>query len=634
MTLGATTPGINLALDPGLTVSGTVTNEVTGLPVQNVTVTAYLRVGQSFSGRSASTNAQGQYTVPGLVANTYVLAIFTSQFVNEVYDNRPCSGSCSTTAQLAAGTPVEVRPGVNTSGRDFALQPLATGSGQVTGTITDAASGLPIAGIGVEVWMLSGSSIVGITAATTNLSGVYTATGLLAGSYRVDTAGLHPYRNEAFDNVPCLSTCSTTIISGSTPVNVSAGGTATANFGLSAGDGISGVVTDSATGTPLQGVTVNLYQVGSNLFAGSFTTNRRGQFYIRGVPNGDYVAVTSNSLGYFDEIHSNIRCTFSCSVATAVASGTRITISGAAAFAGPDLAELVGGINFGLDVRTQAPNAPSSLRIVTVNSTATFTWTPPSLTNAGAPQSYLLEAGFSPNTTAITLPIPGTGTTFAVPGVPPGTYYVRVKAVNAHGTSTASNEVMLVVGAGGVGLPDAPTNLSAFMAGDKITMTWTPALGGGPASGYVVEAGSSSGASNIAALDVPGASFAFSPVPNGFYFLRVRARNATGVSLPSAEVMLIAGSVPAPPSSPSLSHTVSGSTVTLSWAAPAFGPVTEYIVEAGSATGLSNLAVSRVGNVLTQSFAGVPPGTYYVRVRAVNALGASIASNERIVIVF
>ena len=84
-------------------------------------------------------------------------------------------------------------------------------------------------------------------------------------------------------------------------------------------------------------------------------------------------------------------------------------------------------------------------------------------------------------------------------------------------------------------------------------------------------------------------------MPNGFYFLRVRARNAAGVSLPSTEVMLVVGNVPAPPSSPSLTHTVSGSTVTLTWSAPAFGPVTGYIIEAGSATGLSNIAVAAVG---------------------------------------
>jgi 5-hydroxyisourate hydrolase-like protein (transthyretin family) len=632
--LGATTAGIVHALDPGLTVSGTVTNEVTGLPLQFAFVSAFLRAGQNFLGRSASTNAQGQYTIQGLVANTYVLATsISSQFVNEVYDDRPCIGNCSN-AQLAAGTPVEVRPGVNTSGRNFALQPLpGPEPGQITGTITDSASGLPIAGMRVLVSVLSDSGTAGVVIGTTNVAGAYTITNLAAGSYRLSTMGPHPYRNEAFDNVLCLAECTTTIIAGSTPVNVAAGGTATANFALSAGDGISGVVTDSVTGAPLPGVTVTLIQVSSSLSAGSFVTNSRGQFYIRGVPNGQYVAFTSNSLGYFDEIHNNIPCVFSCSVATAIASGTRIAISGAAASAGADLAELVGGINFALNVRNQAPNAPSNLRIVTANSTATFTWTAPSLQNGGVPTSYLLEAGFSPNTTAVTLPIPGTGTTFAVPGVPPGRYFVRVKGVNAHGTGAASNEVLLVVGAGGVGLPDAPTNLNAFMAGDRIWMTWNAAVGGGPATGFVVEAGSASGASNIAAVNVSGASFTFSPVPSGFYFLRVRARNAAGVSPPSPEVMLVVGNVPAPPSSPGLSHSVSGSTVTLTWTAPVFGAVTGYVIEAGSATGLSNLAVVAVGPVLTQSFSGVPPGTYFVRVRAVNALGASIPSSERTVVV-
>jgi len=528
---------------------------------------------------------------------------------------------------------VAVTPGAVTTGKNFALQPL-TGSGQITGTMTDPANGLPIAAIAVDIWMQSGSGFTFVTSTSTALSGVYTVSGLQAGSYRVATTGFHPYRNEAYDNVPCLSLCATSIIFASTPVAVSAGGIATANFGLSAGDGIAGTVSDAATSAPLAGVVVNAYQVGSNQFAGQFTTNLRGQFFIRGLPNGEYVAYTSNSVGYFDEIHSNIRCTSSCSSSTAISSGARIPVSGAAAFAGTDLAELVTGINFGLDVRTQAPNAPSNLRIVTTGGTGVFSWTAGSLSNAGAATSHLLEAGFAPGATAITLPIPGTGTTFTVPGVPPGTYYVRVRAVNAHGTSGASDEVMLVVGVGGLGLPDSPTGLTAFMAGDRITITWTPAAGGGPASGYVVEAGSSSGASNIATLDVPIASFTFSPVPNGFYFIRVRARNAAGVSLPSTEVMVVVGNVPAPPSSPNtLSHSVTGSTVTLTWSAPSFGPVTGYIIEAGSASGLANLAVATVGNVLTQSFGGVPPGTYYVRVRAVNAQGASIVSNERIVIV-
>ena len=351
------------------------------------------------------------------------------------------------------------------------------------------------------------------------------------------------------------------------------------------------------------------------------------------LPNGTYVALTSNSLGLYNEIYNNIRCTTSCSSSTAVASGAAITVTGAAAFV--EGAELVSGINFALDVRDQAPAAPSSLRIVTTGGTGVFTWTAPSLFLGRCGHELpargrrlawydVLHAGHS-----------GTGTSFTVPGVPPGTYYVRLRAVNAFGTGPVSNEVLLVVGAGGNQLPDAPTNVLPFVSNGLLTLTWTSPSTGGPVADYIVEVGLASGASNIASPPVGRPLFTYSPVPPGFYFIRVRARNSAGVSAPSTEVLLVVGGVASPPNAPNFSSaSVSGSTVTLNWAAPQGGTAaTEYIIEAGSATGLSNLADANVGNVLTQSFAGVPPGIYYVRIRAVNAQGESIVSNERVITV-
>jgi 5-hydroxyisourate hydrolase-like protein (transthyretin family) len=636
VTLGASTPGVNFALDPGGSISGIVTNEATGLPAQGVVVNVVVRTSATgTSSRGVSTNASGAYTITGLPTGTYQLFTSSSQFANEIYDNRPCAASCVQSTAAATGTPVNVTSGATTSGRDFALQPAAA-VGSITGTITDAANGLPIAGVSVEIWAATGSSLSFVTTATTNASGFYSAVGLPPGTYRVDTFGNHTYRNEAFDNFPCVSQfCSFTIIQGATPVTVGTSPT-TANFALNAGDGILGTVR-SAAGALLQGVTVNAFQVPSGTFAGSSSTNSFGRFAIRGLPNGTYVLYTSNSLGFTDEIYNNIACpsTGSCSTATAVSSGTRITLSGGGALHGGDLAELATGIDFTLDPRNAAPGAPSNLRIVTTSGTAQFTWTAPSLFNAGAPTSYLLEAGLSPGTTFITLPITGTGTTFSVPGVPPGTYFVRIRAVNATGTGPASNEVTLSVGAGGTGIPDPPTNVFAFMSGGLLTLTWTPPVGGGPPSGYVVEAGSASGSASIASLNVTGAVFSFSPVPNGFYFLRVRSRNAAGVSVASTEVMITVGNVPAPPGAPSFTGaSASSGTVTLNWAAPTQGTATSYIIEAGSATGLSNLATLNTGSTATtQSFTGVPPGTYYIRIRAVNAQGASVVSNERILTV-
>lgn len=632
VTLGTTTPGINIALSPGGSISGTVTNEATGSPIPNLSVTAVVIVGASTFTRSGSTNATGNYTITGLPAGSYGLYTSGGSFIHEIFDNMPCPTSCSSTTAFDAGTRVPVTVGGTASGRNFALQPRATGS--ITGLVTDDASGLPIAGVGVEIWSVSGTSLSFIGTSTTNVSGVYTRTDLAIGSYRADTSGTHRFRNEVFDGIPCLSSlCSTSVISTGTPIDVTAPGPAVASFALSRGDGVTGTVTNAATGQPAAGVTVSLYQRPSGQFAGSASTNDRGVFVVHGVPNGTYVALTSNSLGLYNEIYNNIRCTTSCSSSTAVASGTAITVTGAAAFT--EGAELVSGINFALDVRDQAPAAPSSLRIVTTAGTGVFTWTAPSLFSNGAATSYLLEAGGSPGTTFITLPIPGTGTSFTVPGVPPGTYYVRLRAVNAFGTGPASNEVLLVVGAGGNQLPDAPTNVLPFVSNGLLTLTWTSPSGGGPVTDYVVEVGSASGSSNIATLTVARPVFTYSPVPAGFYFFRVRARNSAGVGAASTEVLLVVGGVAAPPNPPTFSGaSVSGSTVTLSWQAPQGGtPATSYIVEAGSATGLANLAVANVGNVLTQSFAGVPPGTYYIRIRAMNAQGVSVVSTERVITV-
>ena len=124
-------------------------------------------------------------------------------------------------------------------------------------------------------------------------------------------------------------------------------------------------------------------------------------------------------------------------------------------------------------------------------------------------------------------------------------------------------------------------------------------------------------------------------MPNGFYFLRVRARNAAGIGPASAERMIVVGNVPAPPGAPTFnSASVVGASVTLYWSAPPQGSPTSYRIEAGSAPGLSNLAVANTGTPATSvSFGGVPSGTYYVRIRAINAIGVSLASNERTVVV-
>jgi hypothetical protein len=91
---------------------------------------------------------------------------------------------------------------------------------------------------------------------------------------------------------------------------------------------------------------------------------------------------------------------------------------------------------------------------------------------------------------------------------------------------------------------------------------------------------------------------------------------------------------PRPAAPVGMAATVQGSTVQLSWAAGASNATTlRYLVEAGTAPGLANIATFDVGPQTSLTAGGVPPGTYYVRVRADNVTGDSAPSNEVVVVV-
>jgi hypothetical protein len=196
---------------------------------------------------------------------------------------------------------------------------------------------------------------------------------------------------------------------------------------------------------------------------------------------------------------------------------------------------------------------------------------------------------------------------------------------------------LLSVSNGIAAAPGPPQSLAAAVNGNTVTLTWTaPATGGVPAS-YVVEASLSPGGPSIAAFALVNTTLVVNSVPNGVYYARVRAVNTDGSSPPSNEVIVVVpggGACSTPPDAPTnLTSSVFGQMVTLTWSAPAAGcPATGFAVQAGSAPGLSDLAVINVGATTTLS-ATAPPGNYYVRVVALNGLGGSTPSNEILVTV-
>jgi hypothetical protein len=206
-----------------------------------------------------------------------------------------------------------------------------------------------------------------------------------------------------------------------------------------------------------------------------------------------------------------------------------------------------------------------------------------------------------------------------------------LQTASAPGCLTARRVTIRDAGAGVTALA-APADLSATAAGSTVTLTWS-ANGNDAATTFVIEAGSAPGLANLANFPTSAAtSFSASGVGAGTYYVRVRAQNNAGVSGASNEAILIvgaAGCTSAPNASGGLVTSVSGSTVTLTWNAPPAGCTpSSYVLEAGSSAGSSDLANANVGAGTSYVASGVSAGTYYVRVRAVNAYGQSPGSNE------
>ena len=125
------------------------------------------------------------------------------------------------------------------------------------------------------------------------------------------------------------------------------------------------------------------------------------------------------------------------------------------------------------------------------------------------------------------------------------------------------------------------------------------------------------------------------PAPAGVFVVRIVAIGPCGAGVPSNPVVLGVGGALMPPGEPlDFIAEVIGNTVAFSWAPPATGGAAAgYVLEAGSGPGgLADIA--RVPLAATSaSAAGVPSGTYFIRVRGVNAAGAGAASAEVQVVV-
>lgn len=175
--------------------------------------------------------------------------------------------------------------------------------------------------------------------------------------------------------------------------------------------------------------------------------------------------------------------------------------------------------------------------------------------------------------------------------------------------------------------PPAPTNLTSSVSASDVRLAWKPGAGTASSVTYRIEAGSTSGSSNLVVSPTRTTSVLARAVPDGVYWVRVRAEKSGAWSAPSNEVAVRVGCA-GPPSAPAgVASQVSGSNVAIGWQ-PVAG-ASGYVLDAGSAPGAADLGSIPVAtNGLS---ATVGDGTYYVRVRATSSCGSSAASSEIVI---
>src|SRR5581483_3011406 len=321
---GVTVPNINFALTRGGRISGRVTNAATGAGIQNAQAKVYDAVG-TFIG-AAVTDASGNFTTAGLPADTYYMRADATGFLTQVYNGITCGTTCTVTA----GAPLAVVAGTTTANINFALDTGAT----ITGTVTNAAGGAPLAGIGVWLWDANDRFVTGTS---TNASGVYTLTGLLAGTYFVRTSNTVGFVDQLYTGLPCIGFC---YDPAGTPVVVAANATASGvNFALAAGGAISGTVTAAAGGVGLAQVFVQVYDAAGQ-FQTSTTTDASGNYTTAALPSGTHFVNVSNALGFVDQLYNGISCPLAGCVPT---TGTPVPVTAPAATPHIDFALALGG---------------------------------------------------------------------------------------------------------------------------------------------------------------------------------------------------------------------------------------------------------------------------------------------------
>jgi ELWxxDGT repeat protein len=170
--------GIDFVLQRHGSVSGAVTDALSGAPVSGAIVTFV----SSSARASTTTDASGRYRFFG--EGSYTASVLKSAYAGQVYRDRDCTAPCDS----AGGDAIVAADGLETPNVDFHPRPLVP-VGTISGRVVDDETGAPIA----NATIFEARTVI---TTHTDANGNYTIPNLTSGFDRLSASAGSPYFNQ------------------------------------------------------------------------------------------------------------------------------------------------------------------------------------------------------------------------------------------------------------------------------------------------------------------------------------------------------------------------------------------------------------------------------------------------------
>lgn len=566
VTANTVTPGIDLDMPAAGAISGSITAQG-GLPVAGVVALIVDVPGQSTTAIGASSDARGNYLLTGIPPGQYRLQANAAGMTPEVWDDIACpSSGCLFSGGVpisVGGTPITVASGATTTGKHFDLAPLRP---VIVSSPVDAfvASGRPAT---LNVRATGEPPLVyrwyeGAVGDTTHPVGGGTSGTLTTAALSATTNfwARVTNRNGQADSlaaavhvgaVPTIATqpVGATVNEGqvATLTVVAAG---TSPFTYQWHEGASGDTTKPITGATTASFDTPVSLTGARSYwvrvSSPFGTVDSSAVTVTALPNvgapqglhvraivGNRVTIAwRGSPGQFPVTGHVLEGGLPGSTAplATIATGSALTtftialpngafwlqmraVSGASASAASPQMPICLNANC-------PPLAPVNLLSLADGAALSLAWRTP--LESGIPTRIRLSVSGSVNAA---VDLPGTTESFAVPGIPAGSYDFAVAACTSAGCSTPTATAPLAF-PGTCTAPEPPAGFMAGATGATLFIDWGLPASGTPPSSYRLNVTSA-----VFTGSVPFAGRGFSSaVPSGAYTLSVVAVNACGTS--------------------------------------------------------------------------------------------------------